>query len=292
MENESFVNSVNLNAKTDFPYLVLDGVNGQSYPRTPGFQVMHWHEDLEFTYLAQGTIQVQTLAGVAGLQEGEGVFINKNVVHRMVRSGPCHYRTFIFPDYFLSFYPGGPARWLVERAAGNSHLPMFHFTPGEAWRERVLDILKQLFLLEREKTEFYPYEVLCRLTSLWLEFQKNITLPAGERTSAIETRMQVFLRYIWERYAEPVTLEELAASAHVSKSECLRCFRQSLGTTPYKYLTEFRLSKAAHLLRETDQSISDIAAGVGFQQLSHFGKCFREKAGCSPRAYRAAGKGS
>ena len=104
--------------------------------------------------------------------------------------------------------------------------------------------------------------------------------------------MRVFLQYIREHYAQAVTLEELAASAHVSKSECLRCFRQSLETTPYKYLSEFRLSKAAQLLRETDRPISEIAAEVGFQQLSHFGKCFREKAGCSPRAYRATERAS
>lgn len=288
MNNETFINSINLNARTDFPYLVLDGINGQSYPRTPGFQVMHWHEDLEFTYLTEGFIEVQTLVGTVPLHPGEGVFVNKNVVHRLNRSGPCHYRTFIFPDYFLSFYPGGPARALVERTAGNSHLPLFHFTPAEPWQARVLSYLKRLFLLEQEKTDFYPYEALCLLTSLWLEFQKNITPPTGERTSVLEARMRVFLQYIREHYAEAVTLEELSASAHVSKSECLRCFRQSLETTPYKYLSEFRLSKAAQLLRDTDRPISEISAEVGFQQLSHFGKCFREKAGCSPRAYRAA----
>ena len=81
MNNETFINSVNLNARTDFPYLVLDGINGQSYPRTPGFQVMHWHEDLEFTYLTEGFIEVQTLVGTVPLRPGEGVFVNKNVVH-------------------------------------------------------------------------------------------------------------------------------------------------------------------------------------------------------------------
>ena len=148
--------------------------------------------------------------------------------------------------------------------------------------------MKRLFLLELEKTEFYPYEALCLLTSLWLEFQKNITPPTGERSSVLEARMRIFLQYIREHYTEAVTLEELAASAHVSKSECLRCFRQSLETTPYKYLSEFRLSKAAQLLRDTDRPISEISAEVGFQQLSHFGKCFREKTGCSPRAFRRA----
>ena len=46
MEQRLYINSVNLNQNTDFPYLVLDVVNDNSYPLNPGFQVMHWHEDL------------------------------------------------------------------------------------------------------------------------------------------------------------------------------------------------------------------------------------------------------
>jgi transcriptional regulator GlxA family with amidase domain len=52
----------------------------------------------------------------------------------------------------------------------------------------------------------------------------------------------------------------------------------------------YRLSKAAQLLKNTDMSIGDICADVGFQQMSHFGKCFREKTGLSPRDYRRAGR--
>lgn len=40
-EQSNYINSVNLNADSDFPYLVLDVINDQSYPRNPGFQVMH-----------------------------------------------------------------------------------------------------------------------------------------------------------------------------------------------------------------------------------------------------------
>ena len=47
----AFINSVNLNADTDFPFLVLDVINDRSYPKNPGFLVMHWHEDLQFIYV-------------------------------------------------------------------------------------------------------------------------------------------------------------------------------------------------------------------------------------------------
>ncbi len=61
--------------------------------------------------------------------------------------------------------------------------------------------------------------------------------------------MSIFLQYIEQHYQEEMTLETLAKSANVNKSECLRCFKTTLQTTPYKYLMEYRLSKAADLLK-------------------------------------------
>ena len=136
------------------------------------------------------------------------------------------------------------------------------------------------------KDEFYPYEVLTHLTALWLTMQKNMALPQPKAVSASAKRMQLFLDYIKEHYAQDVTLEQLAQSANVSKAECLRCFHQTMDMTPYKYLMEYRLSQAAELLKKTDKPVGEIAASVGFRQVSHFGKCFREKTRLSPRDYR------
>lgn len=88
------------------------------------------------------------------------------------------------------------------------------------------------------------------------------------------------------QYGDDLSLESLAKSASVSKSECLRCFKQTLQTTPYKYLMEYRLQESVILLQETNLAIGYIADKVGFHQVSHFGKCFKEKMGCSPKEYR------
>lgn len=130
------------------------------------------------------------------------------------------------------------------------------------------------------------YEVLVFLTSLWLEIRKNVSLPSGKKEKPVSRRMQRFLAYIEKHYAEAISLDDLAGSGNVSKSECLRCFRVSMQTTPYKYLVEYRLSKAAILLQETDKPVGEIASCTGFHQASYFGKCFREKTGFSPRDYR------
>lgn len=284
---KGYINSVNLNAGSDFPYLVLDVINDQSYPRNPGFQVMHWHEDLQFIYVLDGEIEIKTLDTSARVNKGSGIFINKNVIHLVNKKTPsCHYNSFIFPDYFLKFYFGSPATAFVERIAGKEELPICCFPIEMDWCKPILSALSHLADLENRKTEFYAYEVLCLLSTLWLEVCRNIWLLGKNADTVMSTRMQKFLQYISEHYGEDISLDRLAASANVSKSECLRCFRTSMQTTPYKYLTEYRLFKAAELLKNSDKPIGTIADSVGFRQTSHFGKCFKEKTGFSPRDYR------
>lgn len=283
---DAYINSVNLNANSDFPYLVLDVINDQSYPRNLGFQVMHWHEDLQFIYVLDGEIEIKTLDASIHASKGCGVFINKNIIHLVKRTTFCHYNSFIFPDYFLKFYFGSPAKTFVENIVGNDKLPICYFPTERIWSKPILYVLSKLTELENNKTEFYVYEVLCLLSQLWLEVCKNVQLPTKSFDTVLEVRMQKFLQYINEHYGEDLSLDKLAASANVSKSECLRCFKESVQTTPYKYLTEYRLSKAAELLKNTDEPIGNIADSVGFRQISHFGKCFKEKTGLSPRDYR------
>lgn len=288
MENtqNDYINSVNLNADSDFPYLVLDVINDQSYPRNPGFQVMHWHEDLQFIYVLDGEIEIKTLDTSVQVNKGSGIFINKNVIHLVKKAFSCHYNSFIFPDYFLKFYFGSPGATFVERIVGKDELPICCFPKEMNWCKSILSALSRLAYLENRKTEFYAYEVLCLLSALWLEVCRNIQVPNGNTDAVIGIRMQKFLQYISEHYGEDISLDRLAGSANVSKSECLRCFRASMQTTPYKYLTEYRLSKAAELLKNSDEPIGNIADSVGFRQVSHFGKCFKEKTGFSPRDYR------
>jgi len=281
-----FINSVNLNAGSDFPYLVLDVVNEQSYPRNPGFQVMHWHEDIQFIYVLEGEIEIKTLTKLVSVDTGSGVFINKNVVHHVRKNNACHYNSFIFPDYFLKFYFGSPAKDFVESIIGKEQIPICCFSRKTENHRTILNALKRLSEIEKNKTDFYVYEVLVSLTTLWLEVRKNIQFPSEKQDIVVHARMQKFLQYIEQHFGEDVSLEVLAASANVSKSECLRCFKSTMQSTPYKYLIEYRLSKAAELLKNTDESISNIAECVGFHQISHFGKCFKEKTGLAPRDYR------
>lgn len=71
-----------------------------------------------------------------------------------------------------------------------------------------------------------------------------------------------------------------------SESECLRCFRHTIGMPPIQYVRQFRIQKAGELLLSTDLKVSEIADLCGFQDISYFTKTFREMKGCPPKEYR------
>ena len=105
---------------------------------------------------------------------------------------------------------------------------------------------------------------LIELARLWLVLVRNLRLPDKQKVSPLHRRLQKMLQYISLHFSEPITLEDLARSASISKSECGRVFRQALEKTPYQYLLEYRLQRGAELLSKTDLPIGAIAESAAY----------------------------
>jgi AraC-like DNA-binding protein len=90
------------------------------------------------------------------------------------------------------------------------------------------------------------------------------------------------------RYAEPITVEDLAAAAGLSRAHFSRMFTRTFGESPHAYLQTRRLERAAALLRYTERSVADICAMVGLQSVGSFTTSFARVYGRPPAAYRAS----
>lgn len=90
------------------------------------------------------------------------------------------------------------------------------------------------------------------------------------------------------RYTEPLTVDDLAAAACLSRAHFSREFRRAFGESPYAYLLTRRLERAASLLRSTDWSVADICMSVGLTSVGSFTSSFAKAYGVSPTAYRAS----
>ena len=111
-------------------------------------------------------------------------------------------------------------------------------------------------------------------------------VKVSEQEQIASERMKQMLRYVEEHYAEELTVEKLADCVVLSESACLRSFRQFLGITPIQYVKQFRVEKAAELLRSTRLKTGEVGLECGFSDASYFIKTFREIKHCTPREYR------
>jgi AraC-like DNA-binding protein len=89
------------------------------------------------------------------------------------------------------------------------------------------------------------------------------------------------------RYTDPLTVDDLAAAACLSRAHFSREFRRAFGETPYSYLLTRRLERAATLLRGTDYTVADICMQVGLTSVGSFTTSFTRAYGVTPTQYRA-----
>ena len=89
------------------------------------------------------------------------------------------------------------------------------------------------------------------------------------------------------RYAEPLSVTDLAAAANLSPAHFSRQFRLAFGESPHQYLLTRRLERAANLLRTTDWSTNRKCLAVGAQSVGSFTTSFRRMYGLTPLRYRA-----
>ncbi|MGI9242244.1 MAG: helix-turn-helix domain-containing protein [Verrucomicrobiales bacterium] len=94
------------------------------------------------------------------------------------------------------------------------------------------------------------------------------------------------VEYLHQNFDKPITTAEMANIAGVSVSHFDRTFRAAFGDSPIQYLLRIRIETACRLLKETDQTIVDIALACGFHDHAHFSRCFKKHMGKPPSEYR------
>lgn len=267
----------------------------------------HWHSELEMIHVIQGRLHVNTGADNYILKQGEGIFINQNVLHTVKSENPAE-TTII---HTLVFNPGliGNNRegvyWqkYIDPLIENGNYPVQTLDPSVEWQNQILKYHEESWSAMAKEPE--GYEILVRnslsLIILLLHSHQPAKLDEPDiindkghtvrrRSARNVGRTRQMLTFIREHYFEHVTLEDIAAAGMVSKSECCRCFKDILGVSPVRYLNQYRLQMAAQFLRETDWPVSETAFRCGFSEMGYFASEFRKKYGLTPSRYRSESK--
>lgn len=252
----------------------------------------HWHEELEAIVVESGTARAAVNGEDHLMERGGGCFINAGALHGVWSegAGPCRLRSVVFHPRLVG---GGVDSILwqkyLEPLLSDPSRPCVCLSGGQAWEAEAAAAIRsawQACVSEAEGFEFAVREHLSRLIFLLARNCPAAEKRPSERALRDGERVKRMLQYIQGHYREELTLAQVAASANLSKSECLRRFRSMTGSTPIQYVKQMRIQRAAELLAATDRMISDIGAECGFQEMSYFARSFRELKGCTPGVYR------
>lgn len=92
--------------------------------------------------------------------------------------------------------------------------------------------------------------------------------------------------YVKENYMNEISFLDLAKVCHVSRSHLSALFKKEVGCSFPEYLVNFRIHKAAKLLKEENLMVSEVAELVGYQDVAHFSKMFKKYMGVSPKTVK------
>ena len=95
------------------------------------------------------------------------------------------------------------------------------------------------------------------------------------------------MSYIDFNYSRDVSVEEIADACGLNRSYFGKLFKETMGQSPQQYLIQYRMTKAAELLKATRISIAEVGRSVGYENQLHFSRAFKNVFSISPSQYRA-----
>jgi transcriptional regulator GlxA family with amidase domain len=127
-------------------------------------------------------------------------------------------------------------------------------------------------------------EVLCVDRVRGQEERQRVALQA--RFGVLQPKLTEAVTLMEANIEEPLSTDEIAQLAGVSRRQLERLFKQYLGSLPSRYYLELRLKRARQLLRDTNHSIVQVGLMCGFSSGSHFSTAFGALFGKTPREER------
>lgn len=210
----------------------------------------HWHDDWEFILATEGTVQTLTEAGKIDLLPGEAVFLGAGCVHEITGAGSgCTLRSAVFHPRFLS---GMDSVIWVKYIQPLQDAGAVALVEQVSWQRVCIQNFRACWdAMDREPPGFEvtARESLMQIAVLLYTHLDLVRQKPEIRKQRNSQRIKLMLKFIQEHYTEALTVAQIAASATLSESECMRCFRATIHMTPGQYLREYRLRIAAGLLR-------------------------------------------
>ncbi len=253
---------------------------------------LHRHNYIEVIYVCEGSLTNVIDGKQVVVHKGELLFLNQYTRHEILPAGEddIAINFMVLPEFFDVAYDMTEKNNILEEFLVN--ILRRHEERGEYLYFKVADVLQIQNLLENmiyslvngEEDEDKINETTMGLIFMYLA--RQIPRVETRRTDQYEDLISMTTQdYIEHRYRS-ATLTELGEQMHLPVHTLSRLIKKSTGSNFKEQLQKKRMEKAVQLLCETDLSVNDIIASVGYENNSYFHREFKERYGMTPRTFR------
>ncbi|MBQ4067578.1 MAG: helix-turn-helix domain-containing protein [Clostridia bacterium] len=250
---------------------------------------IHWHPDFEVATAVCGVLDYQVGGQHIILKPGDSIFVNGNMLHGIRQiSGdtPDPMPNAVFSGALVAPEASTVYKKYILPIIRCDSLPFVVFRHDDPSHSPISSLIGEIYRLMEEKAFGYELAVQRNVNSIFQFLSCSLDkLPKSEASRIQRSnriRLQKMLTYIYESYASPVTLEDIARAADISRSEAGRCFNTYMGCSPIEALIQYRLQMAHQLLSEGTQTLQQISYSCGFNSVNYFSRQFKKRYGYTP----------
>ena len=258
---------------------------------------LHWHPDFEIASAERGVLDYQVGEHHIILQAGDSIFVNGNMLHgiKQLSGGfPDPMPNIVFSSTLIAPETSTIYQKHILPVAQCDSLPFVVFRHNNSSHREMNCTIKEIYRQMNDKKACYELAVQRNINRIFEFLCCNFALLPKTEATRIQInnqiRLQKMLSYIYENYAESVSLEDIAKAANISRSEAGRCFRTYMGCSPVEALIQYRLQTAHRLLREKTQTLQQISCACGFNSTNYFSRQFKKRYGYAPGQSDTLGK--
>ena len=242
---------------------------------------LHWHSETEIDYVKQGTAVFYIGEETVTVEEGNAIVINEGRIHSISqRSKDCIILSVLFaPDFIFENSDSFLSQKYKNPLNNNSSYLYRIFNSSNSIGINCINEILKINLEKKFGYELMTKSLLCHLWLMLLEYTKSVKNKPNELSNIDEQRVKNAIKFIHNNFYKELTLDQIAESIHLSKSECCRAFKRSTHMTPFEYLMRQRIFESAIKMQRNDpicSSISELSKSVGFNNASYFNKIFKK----------------
>lgn len=164
----------------------------------------HWHPELEFLVVQEGTIHCSVGIRQFDLEQGYGLFINRSILHRFEADNHAIIPNIVFSPVFLAAEQTGIYQDFIHPLV-NAAIPFQIFSPEVSWQKNILDNLDSVFELQKQpsSSRLLTISLLFHLWNTLFEHLQDISGTSVRRTDMAQTKLQLMMQYIQDHFREP-----------------------------------------------------------------------------------------